>query len=66
MYNITPNKAVVQKANHYYNIFVAYTQGPHRFSLAYVKQVDGINCTGGVCRYEPAFSGVKAMVTTSF
>lgn len=66
MYNVVPNKAVVQKANHYYNIFVAYTQGPHRFSLAYVKQVDGINCTGGVCRYEPAFSGVKGMITTSF
>jgi hypothetical protein len=55
-----------KKANNYYNLFVAYTKGPHRFSLAYVKQVDGINCSGGVCRYEPAFSGVKATITTSF
>ncbi|MCW3123345.1 MAG: hypothetical protein JWQ38_2837 [Flavipsychrobacter sp.] len=55
-----------KKADHYYNIFVAYTKGAHRFTLAYVKQIDGINCTGGVCRYEPAFNGVKATVTSSF
>jgi len=66
MYNVTPNYAVVAKANNYYNLYVAYTKGPHRFSLAYVKQVDGINCAGGVCRYEPAFSGVKGTVTSSF
>jgi hypothetical protein len=76
MYNITPNKGVDNpnykgpgiepKSNHYYNIFTSYTKGPHRFSIAYVKQVDGINCSGGVCRYEPAFSGVKATVTTRF
>jgi hypothetical protein len=53
-------------ADHYYNIFTSYTRGANRFSLAYVKQVDGINCTGGVCRYEPAFSGVKATITSSF
>jgi hypothetical protein len=55
-----------KKAQNYYTIYAAYTKGPHRFSLAYVKQVDGINCSGGVCRYEPAFSGVKATITTSF
>lgn len=76
MYNVSPNKGadnpnyagsgITPKSNHYYNIFAAYTKGPHRFSLAYVKQVDGINCSGGVCRYEPAFSGLKATITTSF
>lgn len=50
----------------YPTVFGAYTKGPHRFSLAYVNQVAGINCTGGVCRYEPAFSGVRAMITSSF
>jgi len=64
MYNIEPTPG--HQANHYYNIFAAYTQGPHRFTLAYVKQVDGINCTGGVCRYEPAFSGVKLGITSTF
>jgi len=77
MYNVSINKNgdnpnysdpgfAGKKANNYYSIYAAYTKGPHRVSLAYVKQVDGINCTGGVCRYEPAFSGVKATVTTSF
>ncbi len=72
MINTAPNKNLLENRNYanppnnYYNIFVAYTKGPHRFSLAYVKQVDGINCSGGVCRYEPAFSGVKATLTSSF
>jgi hypothetical protein len=68
MYNVTPNynNPLVTKANHYYSLYSAFTKGPHRLSLAYVKQVDGINCTGGVCRYEPAFSGVKCTLTTSF
>ncbi len=54
------------KNNHYPNVFVAYTKDAHRFTLQYVKQVEGINCTGGVCRYEPAFSGVKFGITSSF
>jgi hypothetical protein len=71
MFNIVPNKDAdnlnyKDPGNHYYSIFTAYTKGPHRFTLAYVKQVDGINCAGGVCRYEPAFSGVKATINTSF
>ncbi|GAA4460252.1 hypothetical protein GCM10023093_02570 [Nemorincola caseinilytica] len=73
MFNCAPNTTGVNtppgyiaKTQNYYNIFVAHTRGANRFTLAYVKQVDGINCTGGVCRYEPAFSGVKATVTSSF
>ncbi len=60
------NKHLATSGNHYPSIYTSYTKGPHRFSLAYVKQVDGINCAGGVCRYEPAFSGVKATLTSSF
>lgn len=50
----------------FYNYFIGYTTGPHRFTMAYVRQPDGINCTGGVCRYEPAFSGVRFQVTSTF
>lgn len=64
MYNIKPTHGA--KAQHYYNAFVAYTKGAHRFSAAWVKQVEGINCTGGVCRYEPAFNGLRVMITSSF
>ena len=66
MYNIKPNKKQVSKAHHYPNIFIARSVGPHRFTAQYVKQVDGINCTGGVCRYEPAFSGFKLGIISTF
>jgi hypothetical protein len=66
MYNISPSETSRFKGQHFYNIFVSRTQGAHRISLAYVKQVSGINCSGGVCRYEPAFSGVKLSITSSF
>jgi hypothetical protein len=66
MYNAKPNTNHISKAHHYPNVFVAYTKDANRFTLQYVKQVDGINCTGGVCRYEPAFSGFKIGVTSSF
>lgn len=65
MYNVQPAKTGVDP-QHYYNLFVSYTKDVHRFTLAYVKQVEGINCTGGVCRYEPAFSGLKLGITSSF
>ena len=65
--DLNPNNVSgLTEPTHYYNVFVAHTKGPHRFTAAYVKQVDGINCTGGVCRYEPAFSGVKFTVTSTF
>ena len=65
--DLNPNNVSgLTEPTHYYNVFIAHSKGPHRFTAAYVKQVDGINCTGGVCRYEPAFSGVKFTVTSTF
>ncbi|MFN8277772.1 MAG: DUF6029 family protein [Chitinophagales bacterium] len=52
--------------NHYPSVFVAYTYHQHRFTLSYSKNVAGIVCTGGVCRFEPAFSGIKFTVNTNF
>lgn len=66
MYNFDPGPIATTGSQHYYQFFTAHTTGPHRFTAAYVKQVEGINCTGGVCRYEPAFSGVRLGLTTSF
>ena len=63
MYNIVPKKT---DDIHYYSIFTSYTKNANRFTVSYVKQVEGIVCTGGVCRYEPAFSGVKFTLTSSF
>jgi hypothetical protein len=51
---------------HYYNFFGAYTYKTTRFTVGYLKQPQGVNCTGGVCRVEPAFSGGRISITTNF
>lgn len=70
MYNIKPHKinAYTGKLEklHYPNVGVTYIKNSNRFSLNYVKQVEGVVCTGGICRLEPAFSGVKLTVNSSF
>lgn len=72
MVNTEPHRSsfskgvVSDKIIHYYSSFVGYTSGPTVVSLAYIKQVQGVNCTGGICRVEPAFSGVRLSLSTSF
>lgn len=66
MYNVRPNPEKTDKKEHYYNVFVSYTSGATRLALAFARQVAGINCSGGVCRYEPAFNGIKCSITTAF
>ena len=51
---------------HYPTAFLAYTYKQTRFTGGYIKQVEGVVCTGGVCRVEPAFSGFKVGVVTNF
>lgn len=65
MFNYSPSKADDDPI-HYPRFDVFYTNGANRFSLAYIKQVQGIVCAGGVCRLEPAFSGVRATVSSTF
>ena len=64
MVNTVPKKS--DDIKHYPTVFVAYSHNANRFALSYVKQVEGIVCTGGICRFEPAFSGVKLGVTSKF
>ena len=72
MYNSSPGKNSPSDASgeklslHYPRVDVFYTNNSNRFSLSYIKQVEGIVCTGGVCRLEPAFSGVKLGVSSTF
>jgi len=75
MYNVSPNpekKEIPTASNgekmkiHYPRFDVFYTYKSNRFSISYVKQVEGIVCTGGICRLEPAFSGVKVGVNSTF
>jgi len=64
MINTKPKK--LDEVKHYYSFAAFYSLNQTRFGLAFVKQVEGVVCTGGVCRVEPAFSGFKFSVSTSF
>jgi len=72
MYNSEPGVAAPADASgeglkiHYPRVDVYYNYKSSRFSLSYIKQVAGIVCAGGICRLEPAFSGVRLNVNTSF
>ncbi len=64
MINIVPTK--YDKPKHFYTALIGYTEGSTMFGISYVKQVEGIVCTGGVCRYEPAFNGVRLSLQSRF
>ncbi len=70
MYNIDPYSDSKDDENiepiHYPTLGVVYTHHSNRFELRYVKQVEGIVCAGGICRLEPAFSGVRMSVRSTF
>lgn len=51
---------------HYFLVSAGYTSGPHRISLSYGKQRQGIFCVGGVCRSVPASNGLAISITSSF
>ncbi|MFN0275149.1 MAG: DUF6029 family protein [Chitinophagales bacterium] len=64
MYNFDPLKT--EKALHFPLFAAVMTQKANRFSLSYSKQLAGIVCTGGICRFEPAFSGLKFQIISTF
>ncbi|GLR17766.1 DUF6029 family protein [Portibacter lacus] len=72
MYNIIPNTGnpnIPEGAGGkilYPTSGVYYIWKQSRYGLRYVKQVEGVVCTGGVCRLEPAFSGFKFEVNSLF
>lgn len=51
---------------HYWTVFAKYNIHTTSFTMAYIRQVEGVNCTGGICRLEPAFSGLRFTLTTNF
>ena len=73
MYNIEPSKnspkdpETGESLNIVYpTLGVVYVHKANRFQLRYVKQVEGIVCSGGICRLEPAFSGFKFTMSSNF
>ena len=76
MYNVSPNVNKNEIPNNpetgekrkilYPTLGAVYINKGNRFSLRYVKQVQGVVCNGGICRLEPAFSGVRFNMTSNF
>ncbi|MBQ8367100.1 MAG: hypothetical protein IJX40_05125 [Alistipes sp.] len=51
---------------HYYQIGTSFTYKSFRAQLSYGRNREGIVCSGGVCRKQPAFTGFNLALTLSF
>ena len=56
LYNIGGTAAAEHE--HFYTAAITYTHGAHRVMAGYTKTIEGLNCSGGVCRYVPQQEGV--------
>jgi hypothetical protein len=70
MVNIEPHRYermnIENAVLHYPIVFVSYNKNNSFYTLSYLKQQEGVNCSGGICRVEPAFSGVRFTVSSNF
>ena len=51
---------------HYYQVGASYTHDFLRVQLSYGRNRAGFVCSGGSCRYQPAFTGANLALTLSF
>ena len=51
---------------HYYNGGASFTASRTRVAVGYGRNRAGYVCSGGVCRYMPAYTGANFSITTSF
>ncbi len=58
--------ALKEKQIHYLMVSAGFVKNATRVAASYGRQVDGIVCIGGVCRYMPAISGFSLTITTCF
>ncbi len=70
MVNVEPHRYermnIENAVLHYPMVFVSYNKNNSFYTLSYLKQQEGVNCSGGICRVEPAFSGVRFTVSSNF
>lgn len=70
MYNSSPKKLIDNNTEFkkilYPSLGVVYSKGSNRYQFRYVKQVEGVVCSGGICRLEPAFSGIRFSLQSTF
>ncbi len=67
--NFYPNSATGEADHyllHYYQIGGSYTHNSLRVQLSYGRNRAGYVCSGGVCRFQPAFTGASLAMTLSF
>lgn len=50
----------------YYSVGASYTIDRTRVQLSYGRNRAGMVCSGGVCRYTPAYTGLNLLLSTSF
>lgn len=50
----------------YYSLGASYTYGRVRAQLSYGRNRAGMVCSGGVCRYTPAYTGFNLLLSASF
>ena len=50
----------------YYSGGFSYTQNRTRVQLSYGRNRAGYICSGGVCRFSPAYTGLNLVLTSSF
>lgn len=51
---------------HYYSSGVSYAVSRTRVALNYGRNRAGYNCSGGICRFVPAYTGFNLSLTASF
>jgi hypothetical protein len=70
MWNVVPKEKSdgtgKEDALHFPTAGIVFSSGPTRYAFRFVKQVEGIVCSGGICRLEPAFSGFKFNISSNF
>lgn len=52
--------------SHYWQSYVTYNVGSHRFQLGWGRTRAGYNCSGGVCRYVPESKGFTLSYNYNF
>ncbi|MEE1147917.1 MAG: DUF6029 family protein, partial [Alistipes sp.] len=51
---------------HYYQVGASFTHKSFRAQLSYGRNRAGYVCSGGVCRFQPAYTGFNLAMTLSF
>ncbi len=51
---------------HYYDFGASYSRGAFRIAAGYGRHREGMICSGGVCRYQPAFTGGSFQLSYRF